>query len=138
MSSLFFPFRLTNALAIFMSLMNGIFPPFLDKFVLIFVDGILVYSRSLEEHKEHLWIVLQTLRENQHYGKYRKCEIIIRTKFYTQETSSPRKVQRQIWKKLEPSSNDISKKMQQIFFLLWIWPNTIVSLQKGSLVFLTL
>jgi len=62
-------FSLTNTPATFMSLMHGIFQPYLDNFVLIFIDDILIYSKDLEEHKEHLRIVLQTLRENQLYAK---------------------------------------------------------------------
>jgi len=67
------PFGLTNAPAIFMCLMNSVFHQFLDKFVLIFIDDILIYSRSREEDKEHLRLVLQTLREHQLYGKFSKC-----------------------------------------------------------------
>lgn len=54
--------------------MNNIFHQHLDKFVLIFIDDILIYSRSIEEHKEHLCIVLQVLREHQLYAKYSKCD----------------------------------------------------------------
>jgi len=54
--------------------MNGIFHRYLDKFVLIFIDDILIYSRSIEEHKENLRIVLQTLREHKLYAKYNKCD----------------------------------------------------------------
>lgn len=68
------PFRLTNATATLMRMMNGIFHPYLYKFILIFIDDILVYSRIIEEHKEHLWIVLQTLRENQLFTKFSKCD----------------------------------------------------------------
>lgn len=68
------PFGLTNAPAIFMSLMNKIFRPYLDQFVVVFIDDILVYSRSEEEHEQHLRIVLQILRENQLYAKASKCE----------------------------------------------------------------
>ena len=68
------PFGLTNAPAAFMALMNRVFQPYLDKFVIVFIDDILVYSRSSEEHKEYLWTVLQTLREKQLYAKFSKCE----------------------------------------------------------------
>ncbi len=56
------PFGLTNALAAFMDHMNRIFHPYLDRFVMVFFDNILVYSKNREEHDEHLRIVLQTLR----------------------------------------------------------------------------
>ena len=58
------PFGLTNAPATFMCLMNSVLNKYLDKFVLVFIDDIFVYSKSKEEHKEHLRIVLQTLKEN--------------------------------------------------------------------------
>ena len=56
-------FGLTNAPAFFMDLMNRVFRQYLDKFIVVFIDDILVYSKSLEEHKQHLRFVLQTLRE---------------------------------------------------------------------------
>ena len=68
------PFGLTNAPAAFMDLMNRVFKNFLDQFVIVFIDDILVYSRSKEEHEEHLRIVLQTLRKNRLYAKFKKCE----------------------------------------------------------------
>ncbi|KAJ6839083.1 uncharacterized protein M6B38_316420 [Iris pallida] len=68
------PFGLTNAPAIFMDLMNRVFYQYLDKFVIVFIDDILVYSKSEEEHERHLRIVLQTLREEQLYAKLSKCE----------------------------------------------------------------
>eukprot|EP00253_Pinus_taeda_P018429 PITA_18429 len=71
------PFGLTNAPATFMCLMNSVFHRFLDKFVLIFIDDILIYSRSQEEHEEHLRMVLQTLREHQLYAKFSKCDFFI-------------------------------------------------------------
>jgi hypothetical protein len=67
-------FGLTNALAHFMYLMNFVFMPELDKFVMVFIDDILVYSKSMEEHEEHLRIILQWLREHQLYAKFSKCE----------------------------------------------------------------
>ena len=68
------PFGLTNAPAAFMDLMNRVFGPYLDKFVIVFIDDILVYSSSKEEHAEHLRIVLQNLREHQLYAKFIKCQ----------------------------------------------------------------
>jgi hypothetical protein len=68
------PFGLTNAPAIFMNLMNKIFMPYLDKFIIVFIDDILVYSKDEAEHAEHLRIVLQTLGEHQLYAKISKCE----------------------------------------------------------------
>eukprot|EP00253_Pinus_taeda_P022952 PITA_22952 len=68
------PFGLTNAPETFMCLMNIIFHQYLDRFVLIFIDDILVYSRTVEEHQEHLRKVLQTLREHQLYAKFSKCD----------------------------------------------------------------
>jgi hypothetical protein len=67
-------FRLTNALTYFMYLMNKVFMEYLDKFVVVFIDDILVYSRSEEEHEEHLHLALQKLRESRLYAKLRKCE----------------------------------------------------------------
>ncbi|KAG8483090.1 hypothetical protein CXB51_022058 [Gossypium anomalum] len=68
------PFRLTNAPAVFVDLINRIFRPYLDRFVVVFIDDILVYSRDKNEHADHLRIVLQTLREKQLYAKFSKCE----------------------------------------------------------------
>ena len=68
------PFRLTNAPAVFMDLMNRIFQPYLDQFVIVFIDDILIYSGSKDDHEEHLRVVLQILRENQLYAKFSKCQ----------------------------------------------------------------
>ena len=68
------PFGLTNALAAFMDLMNRIFRPYLDQFVIVFIDNILIYSGSGEEHAKHLRIILQTLREHRLYAKLSKCQ----------------------------------------------------------------
>ena len=67
-------FGLTNAPAYFMSMMNKVLMEFLDKFVVVFIDDILVYSKDEEEHKEHLRLVLEKLREHQLYAKFGKCE----------------------------------------------------------------
>ena len=67
-------FRLTNAPAAFMDLMNRVFISHLDKFVIVFIDDILVYSGGPEEHAEHLQTVLQILRERQLYAKFSKFQ----------------------------------------------------------------
>ena len=68
------PFGLCNAPATFMRLMNSILHPYLDKFVVVFLDDILIYSRNLKEHEEHLRLVLQQLRKHQLYAKVSKCD----------------------------------------------------------------
>jgi len=68
------PFGLTNAPATFMCLMNSVFSKYLDKFVLVFLDDIFVYSKNEEEHEEHLRLTLQLLREHQLYAKLSKCD----------------------------------------------------------------
>ena len=69
------PFGLINAPAGFMCLMNNVMYRYLDKFVVVFIDNILIYSKSEEEHKEHLKIVLQELQEHQIYAKFSKCDL---------------------------------------------------------------
>jgi hypothetical protein len=71
-------FGLTNALTHFMYLMNSVFMLELDKFVMVFIDDTLIYSRSMEEHVDHLQIVLQQLREHQLYDKFSKCKFWIK------------------------------------------------------------
>ena len=68
------PFGLTNAQAAFMDLMHRVFQSYLDQFVVVFVDEILIYSQSEWEHEYHLRIVLQLLRDHQLYAKFSKCE----------------------------------------------------------------
>ena len=68
------PFGLTNAPTAFMNLMHRVFQPYLDQFVVVFVDDILIYSQSEEEHEDHLRVVLQLLRDHHLYAKFSKCE----------------------------------------------------------------
>ena len=68
------PFGLTNALATFMDLMHRVFHPYLDQFVVVFVDDILSYSKTEKDLEDHLRVVLQILRDHQLYAKFSKCE----------------------------------------------------------------
>ena len=68
------PFGLTNAPAAFMNLMNRVFKPYLDRFIIIFIDDILIYSKTKADHERHLRLTLQTLQGNQLYAKFSKCE----------------------------------------------------------------
>jgi hypothetical protein len=71
-------FGLTNALAYFIYLINKVFSEYLDKFIMVFIDDILIYSRSEEEHEEHLRLVLQKLRDHKLYAKSSKCEFCLK------------------------------------------------------------
>ena len=68
-------FGLTNAPTYFMNLMNKVFMEKLDKFVAVFIDDILIYSRSAEEHEQHLRVILNKLRAHELYAKFSKCEV---------------------------------------------------------------
>ena len=72
-------FGLTNAPAYFMYLMNSVFMPELDKFIMVFIDDILIYSKNEAEHEQHLRIVLQCLRDHKLYAKFSKCEFWLDT-----------------------------------------------------------
>jgi hypothetical protein len=82
-------YGLTNAPAHFMYLMNSIFMPELDQFIVVFIDDILVYSKSMEEPEDHLRIVLQCLREHQLYTKFSKCVFWIREVLFLGHVVSP-------------------------------------------------
>ncbi|GJY78058.1 putative reverse transcriptase domain-containing protein [Tanacetum coccineum] len=72
------PLGLTNAPAVFMDLMNRMCKPYLDKFVIVFIDDILIYSRNKEEHANHLRIILELLKKKKLYAKFSKCDFWIR------------------------------------------------------------
>ncbi|GKE79693.1 putative reverse transcriptase domain-containing protein [Tanacetum coccineum] len=73
------PFRLTNAPAVFMDLMNCMCKPYLNKFVIVFIDDILIYSRNEKEHEEHLKTIMEMLKKEELYAKFSKCEFWINT-----------------------------------------------------------
>ena len=68
------PLGLSNARTVFMNLMNRVLREYLDHFIIVFIDDILVYSPNMEEHIEYLTLVLQRLKEEQLYAKFSKCE----------------------------------------------------------------
>ena len=72
-------FGLTNALAAFIDLMNRVFRELLDSFVIVFIGDILIYSKTKEEHEQHLRMTLQVLREYKFYAKFCKCEFWLRS-----------------------------------------------------------
>ncbi|GJT57291.1 putative reverse transcriptase domain-containing protein [Tanacetum coccineum] len=72
------PFGLTNALVVFIDLMNRVCRPYLDKFMIVFIDDILIYSKTQEEHVEHLRLVLELLKKEKLYAKFSKCEFWLR------------------------------------------------------------
>lgn len=72
------PFDLTSAPVAFMDLKNRVCRPYLDNFLIVFIDYILIYSKSMEEHRAHLRQVLETLKKEQLYEKFSKCEFFVK------------------------------------------------------------
>ncbi|KAD5960543.1 hypothetical protein E3N88_12015 [Mikania micrantha] len=72
------PFGLTNAPAVFMDLMNRVCKPYLNKFVIVFIDDILIYSQTKKDHAEHLRLMLELLKQEQSYAKFSKCDFWMR------------------------------------------------------------
>ncbi|GKD12641.1 putative reverse transcriptase domain-containing protein, partial [Tanacetum coccineum] len=71
------PFRLTNAPAVFMDLINRVCKAYLDKFVIVFINDILIYSKDEEEHGKHLKIILELLKKERLYTKFSKCDFLL-------------------------------------------------------------
>jgi hypothetical protein len=111
-------FGLTNAPSFFMNLMNSVFMDYLDKFVVVFIDDILIYSQSEEEHAGHLRMVLQRLREHQLYAKLSKCEFWIDEVLFLGHIINK-----------EGLVVDLKKVVD---ILNWKWPDTIDDSSKDS------
>lgn len=104
------PLGLTNTPTTFMCLMSGIFRKYLDKFVTVFLDDILIYSKSEEEHEEHLRIALQVLRENQLYAKLSKCSFYQKQNQYLGHITSEEGISVDP-SKIEPSRSGLLREM---------------------------
>jgi hypothetical protein len=123
-------FGLTNALAHFMYLMNSVFMPELDKFIMIFIDDILIYSKSEEEHAWHLWVILQRLRDHQLYAKFSKCAFWLKKDPFLGHIISaegiaidPSKVQEVLDWKSPRSVTQIRSFLRLVGYYRWFIPN---------------
>ncbi|GJX41259.1 reverse transcriptase domain-containing protein [Tanacetum coccineum] len=108
------PFGLTNALAVFMDLMNRVCKLYMDKFVIVFIDDISIYSKMKEDHENHLRLMLDLLRKENLYAKFSKCE------FWLQETfhrNSPRLLKHSYVVTLEESKYEFGEKWKKLFKL---------------------
>ena len=113
------PFGLTNAPTAFMNLMNKVFHPYLDQFVIVFIDDILVYSKNVKEHVYHLRIVLQILRDMQLYAKFSKCEFWLNKVVFLGHVVSRTGI---FWisKKWKPISIGSNRRMSLKYEVFWV------------------
>jgi hypothetical protein len=123
-------FGLTNALAHFMYLMNSVFMLELDKFIVVFIDDILIYSKSEEEHAQHLWVILQWLRDHQLYAKFSKCAFWLKEVPFLGHVISaegiaidPSKVQEVLDWKFPKSVTQIRSFLELAGYYRWFIPN---------------
>ena len=110
------PFGLINAPAAFMDLMNHNFRPYVDRFVMVLIDDILVYSKDLKDHDTHLWVVLETLRNDQLYAKMSKCEFCLR------EVTSLRHIVSEEGIRGDPSRIEVIEKVGPVAYRLALPP----------------
>jgi hypothetical protein len=121
---------LTNAPAHFMYLMNSVFMPELDKFVMVFIDDILVYSKNEEEHQQHLRVILQWLHDHQLYAKFNKCAFWLKEVPFLSHVISaksfvvdPSKVQEVLDWKSPRSVTQIRSFLGLAWYYRWFIPN---------------
>jgi hypothetical protein len=103
-----------------MYLMNSVFVLELDKFVVVFIDDILVYSKSMEEHEEHLWIVLQQLREHQLFTKFSKCKFWIKEVPFLGHVVSPEGIAVDPSKVKEILDRKLPMSVSEVRSFLWL------------------
>ncbi|GJZ28563.1 reverse transcriptase domain-containing protein [Tanacetum coccineum] len=121
------PFGITNALAVFMDLMNRVCKPYLDKFVIVFIDDILIYSKTKEDHEVYLGLVLELLRKEKLYAKFSKC------KFWIQEVQFLGHVVNQNGIHVDPSKIEAGVEQEEAFQTL---KNNLccVLMQRGKVI----
>ncbi|KAH0689359.1 hypothetical protein KY289_016717 [Solanum tuberosum] len=124
-------FGLTNAPATFMDLMNRVFKPYLDMFVIVFIDDILIYSRNEEDHASHLRIVLQTLKDRELYVKFSKCEFWLEFVAFLGHIIFGDGLE-WILRKLRQCRIDLDPHLQMILGVSWAWLAIIGDLLRVS------
>ncbi|GKC25829.1 putative reverse transcriptase domain-containing protein [Tanacetum coccineum] len=125
------PFGLTNALAVFIDLMNRVCKPYLDRFIIVFIDDILIYSKSRKEHEGHLKLILKLLKEEELYAKFSKCL----AGYYQRFIEGFSKIARPMTKLTQKSMKfDWGEKVEAVFKLLKqkLCSALILALLEGS------
>ena len=112
-------FRLKNAPAAFVDLVNRVFHPYLDQFIIVFIDDILVYSKNVEQHMYHIRIVLQTLRDRHFYAKFFKYELWLNDIVFLGHVISKNDIFVDP-KKLKPLSTRSNLRMSLKYKVFWV------------------
>lgn len=132
------PSGLTDTPAIFMDLMNYIFKPFLDRFIMVFIDDILVYSRGDKEYEDHLRKGLQILRKKKLFSILKKCKFWLRERAYLEHMIYQRLIQLWILRKLRQLRIGLDHLISTRFRVFSIQPDTIGSSLRDLLSYLLL